>query len=446
VAVKLPVPPPLDTVRLIEPLVPLHVEFVGVALALAVTAGGTAITADAVAVAVQLFASVTVTVTLYVPAPRPAGSSTLAWLAGAIAPPFLVHKYEFVFAPVPPPLVTVRLIEPVPVLHNGLVGTAEALAVTAEGAVITAEAVAVAVHDPLPTVTVTLYVPAPRPAGSSTVAWLAGTIAPPFLVHAYVGVPSLVVTVRLIEPVPVLHNGLVGTADALAVICVGFVNTADAVAVAVQLLASVTVTVTLYVPALKPVGSSTLAWLAGIIAPPFLVHTYEFVFAPVPPPFVTVRLIEPSEAPKQEGLVGTAEALAVTAGGTVISADAVAVAVQLLASVTVTVTLYVPAPRPAGSSTLAWLAGAIAPLFLVHEYVMEYGGVPPEAPAVRLIEPVPVLHNGFVAVADAVAVIALGAVRTADVVAVAVHEFASLTVTVTLYVPAPSPAGSSTAA
>ena len=127
-------------------------------------------------------------------------------------------------------------------------------------------------------------------------------------------------------------------------------------AVAVQLLASVTVTV--YVPAARPVRFSVVA--------PF---DHRYVSAPVPP--ATVKLIAPVEPPLQLTLVEEAMLALRAVAGCVIVCEAVAV--QLLASVTVT--LYVPAPRPVRFSVAAPFD---------HRYVS--APVPPVT--VRLIAPV----------------------------------------------------------
>ena len=103
-------------------------------------------------------------------------------------------------------------------------------------------------------------------------------------------------------------------------------------AVLVQLLASVTVTV--YVPAARPVRSC-------VVMPP----VQKYVYGETPP--LTVRSMEPVEEPLHNTF--TCVVLKAKAGGCVIVTAVVAV--QPLLSVTVTV--YVPAAKPLISCVVA---------------------------------------------------------------------------------------------
>src|SRR6188474_327265 len=157
-------------------------------------------------------------------------------MSSVVAP--LLHAK--VYGAVPP--LTVRSTEPLLAAHAAAsVGTAPATRVLPGCATV---ALAVCVQ-PLASVMVTLYVPAPRPLMSSVVAPLLHT-------KVYGAVPPL--TVRSTDPLLVAHAAAsVGTAPATRVLpgCATV-----ALAVCVQPLAAVIVT--LYVPALRRPLSSVV--------------------------------------------------------------------------------------------------------------------------------------------------------------------------------------------
>ena len=180
-----------------------------------------------------------------------------------------------------------------------------------------------------------------------------------------------------------------------AVTCVGCVM----VAVAVRVHPFASVTVTVYVPFASPVAVAPV--------PPDGAQLY--VYPPAPPPAVTVA--EPFVPPKQETFV-----VAVIFAVTCVGCEIVVVAVCVHPPASVTSTVYVPTPNP--------VAVAPVPPEGVQLYVY-----PPEPPlAVTVADPfVPPKQETFVvAVIFAVGAPALAMV----VVAVRVHPFASVTVTV----------------
>jgi hypothetical protein len=153
------------------------------------------------------------------------------------------------------------------------------------GCVITTEAV---VEHPLASVTVTPYVPAARLDKSSLVAPLDQR-------YVYAVVPPL--TLRLAAPVEFPKQSTFVPDIEAASAAAGCVITTEAVVE--QLLASVTVTV--YVPAARPV-------LSSVVTP--LPQLYEY--GAVPPD--AVRLAAPVELPKQSTLVPPIEAASAAAG------------------------------------------------------------------------------------------------------------------------------------
>jgi hypothetical protein len=175
-------------------------------------------------------------------------------------------------------------------------------------------------------------------------------------------------------------------------------------AVLIHRLASVTVTI--YVPAARPVA-------VAVVCTGKVFH--EYAYGPTPPAGVAVAV--PVDDPLHNTL--TCVVPTVSATGWVIVT--LAVLIHRLASVTVTI--YVPAARPVAVAVVC--TGNV-----FHEYV--YGPTPPAGVAVAVPVDDP-LHNTLTCVVPTVS--ATGWVIVT--LAVLIHRLAS--VTVTIYVPAARP-------